>query len=458
MIEGIRKKKLTAGVMLVLLGIALPTFLNIDTFRINDTLSYAVSNHDRLYLIVGGITLVLLNSLRAFPHYIGAFFISESIKIKPEYSLSKYIKVLIILLIIPFVYFFIWIAYENITYHFGVPSVTMIILIILIGDRDYNYVSEWKKVALIIFFISAFQFMDIMPIFKKLPIGKGEVSLQVKLISQYLTVENELNVISLFFMSLFSIFGTLVFLLIRDENKMRVLEQLKKENLMLENERVLQNIENRTFREVKNLVHDLKSPLTSAQALVSLVRHSLKNKNMDKESDYLNRVENSIDSMSNMISEILNEDVRFQITTEDLIRLTLANISKSTVGAKIEYLNKVPESLIETNKITFTRALVNVIENAKDAIKNVKEGKIEIIVDRISVEDEDFIEISIIDNGVGIEEENIEKVWESGFSTYDSYGLGLSFIKRTVEKSDGAVFLHSNKNVGTTVTILLREV
>lgn len=300
--------------------------------------------------------------------------------------------------------------------------------------------------------------MDIMPIFKKLPIGKGEVSLQVKLISQYLTVENELNAISLFFMSLFSIFGTLVFLLIRDENKMRVLEQLKKENLMLENERVLQNIENRTFREVKNLVHDLKSPLTSAQALVSLVRHSLKNKNMDKESDYLNRVENSIDSMSNMISEILNEDVRFQITTEDLIRLTLANISKSTVGAKIEYLNKVPESLIEINKITFTRALVNVIENAKDAIKNVKEGKIEIIVDRISVEDEDFIEISIIDNGVGIEEENIEKVWESGFSTYDSYGLGLSFVKRTVEKSDGAVFLHSNKNVGTTVTILLREV
>ena len=107
-IEGIRKKKLAAGVMLVLLGIALPAFLNIDTFRINDTLSYAVSNHDRLYLIVGGITLVLLNSLRAFPHYIGAFFISESIKIKPEYSLSKYIKVLIILLIIPFVYFFIF--------------------------------------------------------------------------------------------------------------------------------------------------------------------------------------------------------------------------------------------------------------------------------------------------------------------------------------------------------------
>ena len=95
------------------------------------------------------------------------------------------------------------------------PSITMILLIILIGDRDYNYVSEWKKVALIVFFITSFQFMDIMPFFNRLPIGKGDVSLQVKLIADYLKAERELNIISMFFMSLFSIFGTLVFLLIK---------------------------------------------------------------------------------------------------------------------------------------------------------------------------------------------------------------------------------------------------
>ncbi len=458
MIEGIRRKKLAAGIALVFLGIALPNILTIDTFRITNTLSYAIENNDRLYLIMGGIALVLLNSLRAFPHYIGAFFISESIKIKSDYKFSKYVKVLIILIIIPFVYFVIWLAYDNITYHFGVPSVTMILLVILIGDRDYNYVSEWKKVALIIFFIMSFQFMDIMPIFKELPIGKGEISLQVKLISQYLEVDKELNAISMFFMALFSIFGTLVFLLIRDENTLKGFEELKKENLLLENERVLQNIENRTFREVKNLVHDLKSPLTSAQVLVSLVKDSLAREHLEKEVNYLGRVENSIDSMSNMISEILNEDVRFKVTTDDLLSFTLANISKSTVSTKIEYYNNIPEACIEVNKITFTRALVNVIENAKNAIEKTPMGKIEIIVDKINVEDEDFIEISIIDNGVGIESTDIDKVWDSGFSKYNSYGLGLSFVKRTVEKSDGDIFLHSDIGVGTTVTILLREV
>ncbi len=458
MIEGIRKKKLAAGILLVLLGMILPIFLTIDTFKINDTLNYAIYNGDRLYLIMGGIALVLLNSLRAFPHYIGAFFISESIKINGEFNLSKYFKIIIISIIIPFVYFFIRVAYENINYHFGMPSITMILLIILIGDRDYNYVSEWKKVALIVFFITSFQFMDIMPFFNRLPIGKVDVSLQVKLIADYLKAERELNIISMFFMSLFSIFGTLVFLLIRDENALKTLEQLKKENLFLESERAMQDIENRTFREVKNLVHDLKSPLTSAQVLVSLVKNSLDKKSMNQEITYLGRVENSIDSMSNMISEILNEDVRFKVTTEELINFTLANISKSTVSTKIDYYNHVPDSFIEVNKITFTRALVNVIENARNAIKDISMGKIEIIIDKINVEDEDFIEISIIDNGVGIDNSLIEKVWDSGFSTYNSFGLGLSFVRRTVEKADGDVFLHSNIDVGTTVTILLREV
>ena len=58
-------------------------------------------------------------------------------------------------------------------------------------------------------------------------------------------------------------------------------------------------LENRTYLEMRHLVHDLKSPLTSAQALVGVVRMTCdKKREMDKESGYLSQVESSIEKMS----------------------------------------------------------------------------------------------------------------------------------------------------------------
>ena len=456
--EIIRRKKFNLGVILVFLGILMPLIIDIYTFDIQKMIEFSVRNDDKIHFIFAAILLVFLNSIRAFPHYIGAFFISESVKFKNENSVSKFSKSIIISIIIPVVYFIIKILYKYINYHFGFPAITIIILLILIGSREYNYISEWKKVCLIIFLITALQFLDITPVLDVLPFGQGDSSREIKLISTFFQIEGELNIISVSFFLLFMLFSFLLFLLIKEENRLKVLDVLKAENLMLENEAKIKDVENRAFLEIKSLVHDLKSPLTSAQVLVSLVKNKCEELNLNKEIEYIDSIDNSIDSMSKMVSEILSEDASFIITTEELINSTLANISKYDMSKHIIYYNYIPNKYVKVNKITFIRALVNLLENSFKAIQNVENGNIKVIVDSIEITDEPFIEISIIDNGIGVENKNINKVFKSGYTTSESYGLGLSFVKRTIEKAEGEIFFYSKKDIGTTVTILVKEI
>lgn len=457
MVERVRKARLFLGIFLIMLGILFPLILTFDDFNIMYYLNKSIIDYDKLSLLIGGILLVLLNTVRALPHYVGAFFVSESIQVDSSLSFSKYVKPIIIFTLISSVYFIIWIFYPRISYHFGVPAVTMILLTTLIGGRSATYISSWKKVLLIIMFILAFQFLDIMPFINSLPFGKGEISKEVKLIGHFLNAEKELNILSSVAFLLFFSFGLLVFMLIRDENRLKGYEKLKQENLILENKSKMKDLENRVHLEMRNLVHDLKSPLTSAQALVSLVKVSLQQNAMEKEFSYLTKVEDSIDNMSNMISEILNEDVKFEIETENILNATLANMSKYENNKNLFIFNKVPKSKIKVNKINFTRALVNIIENAQSSIKNKEDGKIEIIIEGISIEDEKYIEISILDNGQGIKRSDLENIFKPGFSTKGSHGLGLSFVKRTIDKSNGELVLYSEEGIGTTVTIILKE-
>lgn len=451
----IDKNKLYTGIFLVLLGIFLPYFININTFRIDELILKSVVGLDRLYLVLSGIFLVALNSIRAFPHYIGAFMISESITTKDS-NKTHLVKPIIIFLTITFVYYIISAMDSTPSYHFGVPAITMIILITAIGRGEYNYVSSWKKNLLIIFIITALQFLDINPSLDKLPFGRGETSLDIKLISYLLGIDRELSYISFSFFILFMLFSFFLFLLIKEENNIRYLDYLKDENLKLEKENESKELQNRMMKETRSLMHDLKSPLTSAQFLVSLLEQS--NLDRDKELEYLSKIDNSLLNMDKMVSEILNENKRYEIKTKDLINTTLANIVDYNIASIIKTNNNVEEAIIYVNKIVTSRVLVNLILNSYDSVKHLENGEININLYRKNIDGKDFIDIDVVDNGLGIDKKEIERIWESGYSTKDSYGLGLSFVKESVINNGGEINIRSEINKGTVVSILFLEV
>lgn len=453
-IRSFDKKKFISGWLLVSLGICMPYFLTINTLHIPSQAYSSIVTGDKMVLWMAAIKLAALNAIRAFPHSVGAFMVAESIEVDSSYKITKWLKSAIVCLIIPAVYFSIS-SIHHIKYDLGIPAFTIICLLILLGKRDYSYVSLWKKNLMIIVILTALQFLDIMPVLRNLPIGRGEMSRDIKLIAQFLGMESELDATAFTFFLFLMFMGVLLFLLIRDENNLKAMNELKEQNERLAMDTKLRVLENRTYLELSHLVHDLKSPLTSAQALVGVVQMSCETDGKKQESEYLKRVEVSIEKMSGMISEILYEDHTSRVSTGELFDSVLAQISVSEYSKLVTVENRIPEKYVQVNKIRFSRALVNLLENSFYAISSMDNGKIDFLAD--ASEEEGKICFTIRDNGKGIAQKSLSHIWESGFSTRSSHGLGLSFVKKVVTDSEGSIKIQSSIGVGTTIQLIIPE-
>ena len=74
-----KRGMLLAGVAFLILGVLAPVLLNVENFRIYYTLDMALGQWEKIYVLLAALSLVTLNTLRAIPHYLGAFFLAEAI-------------------------------------------------------------------------------------------------------------------------------------------------------------------------------------------------------------------------------------------------------------------------------------------------------------------------------------------------------------------------------------------
>jgi PAS domain S-box-containing protein len=152
------------------------------------------------------------------------------------------------------------------------------------------------------------------------------------------------------------------------------------------------------------------------------------------------------------------------VNVGDAIETVLKLLGK-TVLKRIEvetvFIDRTLAVLI--NKEKFLLALFNVLINAKDAIWSAQreKGRISITVDRIFVskEDKNHVRAKIADNGTGIEEKIIGKIFEPYFTTKGEKGtgLGLTTVKEIIEESAGWIEIDAEKGAGTAFTIFLPE-
>ncbi len=234
----------------------------------------------------------------------------------------------------------------------------------------------------------------------------GETSRDIKAIACVIDGIEILSISSSMFFFLFTFTAILVTKLINDEHKILTTTE--------ENERVerqlhetrMKALEARNYIELKHLVHDLKTPLTSMQALVSVIRLMEKD---SKIQEYLLRIEASIDNLSEMISEILYEEKKNIITTEELFNYILSQISHLSFAHNVDYKNDAKEAYVNVNKIRFSRAIINALDNSYNALKD-KDDRIFIYIGL----KEDKVYIEVKDNGIGIREEVLEEVVKRG--------------------------------------------
>jgi signal transduction histidine kinase len=122
-------------------------------------------------------------------------------------------------------------------------------------------------------------------------------------------------------------------------------------------------------------------------------------------------------------------------------------------GAQFEYLFLIPDYPIHiyADKGQLIRVFTNIIQNAIQAIPEGNKGYISLLVSKIN---NNFVRISISDNGEGISKEKGKKLFQPYFTTKSSgTGLGLAMCRDIVEQFEGKIEYESVINEGTTFHI-----
>ena len=209
-----------------------------------------------------------------------------------------------------------------------------------------------------------------------------------------------------------------------------------------------------TAKIARQVVHDIKSPLTSLEFLVKSAGKKLveserliAKQSIERISDILSTlsIKNSNSEKSEIKEELVDSLIK-RIISEKRLEF------KSKENVEIELINELPYgSFVNISKSSFLRAISNLVNNSSEA---AVDGKNILITIKLEVAD-DKCRISIMDNGKGIDKEKIFTVFDHGVS-YDKElgsGLGLTYAKDTIEKLNGKLSLNSIKGEGTTVLI-----
>lgn len=253
-----------------------------------------------------------------------------------------------------------------------------------------------------------------------------------------------------------------------------VLKSLAKQVVMLFEQRV-QNEQLRTLRDTlerknKNLEkfaavvsHDLKSPVNNIISLTNLLREE--NKNLSDDSQlYIDYLQQSSASLRNYIDGVLSfykSDELFGLDKKpvDVVQLIedCRHIVDANNQASIQLDSEVETLLI--NEPAIKQVLTNLLTNA---IKY--NDKDQILINISCKEDEDFYYWNIADNGIGIEEANLSKIFDlfERLGEVDRYGnqgngIGLATARKIITTLGGAISVASTLGKGTTFSFTVEK-
>lgn len=133
------------------------------------------------------------------------------------------------------------------------------------------------------------------------------------------------------------------------------------------------------------------------------------------------------------------------------------NTVKQSATVHMELRESLPSAYCNPGEIG--QVILNLVVNASHAIADTKrpDGRIEIK----SWHDADWVAFSVSDNGTGIPEELVGRIFDQFFTTKElgvGTGMGLSIVRHVVEKHGGTISLKSKMGEGTTFTVRLPKV
>ncbi len=212
------------------------------------------------------------------------------------------------------------------------------------------------------------------------------------------------------------------------------------------------------------IAHDFNNILLGLFGNIALAKGELSSK--DNAFKLIEEAEKSMARAKDLTTQLSTfaqggDPIKRAITIDQIIRET-ANFNLA--GSNIKMIMEKPESLwqINADKGQISQVISNLVINARQAMPDG--GSIKIKIENAALSENDFtslqldqyVKISISDEGTGISEEYLEKIFDPYFTTkQDGSGLGLSVVHSIIMKHNGYIYVNSQLGKGTTFVFYL---
>lgn len=219
---------------------------------------------------------------------------------------------------------------------------------------------------------------------------------------------------------------------------------------------------------VANVSHELRTPLTNIKSYTETLMDAAGELPPDTENRFLSVITGEADRMTRIVKDLLTlskldygrMDLSFRrFSVQQMLEniYTAMELEAQKNGHSLAMYVPKPLPEIEGDKERLEQVVVNIISNSIKYTPNG--GRIFLFADQM---DAKTVRIRVVDNGIGIPKEDIPRLFERFYRVDKARsrekggtGLGLAIAKEMVKAHNGKIFLESETDKGTEVTILL---
>lgn len=271
------------------------------------------------------------------------------------------------------------------------------------------------------------------------------------------------------------VFGVILFRNYKQKDKMNNLLKEKNEKITEQKEHLEQlNIELNDLNQTKDkffsiIAHDLKNPISAFYGLTDVLYLKYEEFDDDDRYDIIKEMKTSSAGLYNLLDNLLtwsrskrgiidyNPD---HLNLKLLVSFIFETAKTQADKKKIELLCDISEKIdVYADHNMLNTVIRNLVSNA---IKFTNKGG---VIHINAIERAKNIEIHISDNGVGMDEETMEKLFRidqtishTGTNNETGTGLGLILCKEFIDKHSGSIDVESRLNEGTTFKVILPKV
>ena len=241
----------------------------------------------------------------------------------------------------------------------------------------------------------------------------------------------------------FSLQDATVLSLIKDVTQERQLEQIKKDF-------------------ISHASHELKSPLTAIRGYAELIMHDMIKKDEIKESTH--QIIKQTEMMAQLVEDMLMlsrlESLKETPSTahqlDEILHEVLINLKNSATQKNITIQSHIDSVQLVCDTLDMQKLFKNLIENA------IKYSDENTNINVQLINQENHIEFKVKDEGIGISEENQQRIFERFYRVdkgrlIEGTGLGLAIVKHIVVKYQGEIELHSKLGAGTEIKVTFKK-